>query len=78
MDDNRSGDLNYEEFKKGMHDVGLQLNDEEMAAMFLEFDRDNSGSVKYDEFLKAVRVSHIRSFHLELVFIFFDTYYSLR
>jgi len=55
MDDNRSGDLSYEEFKKGMHDVGLQLNDEEVAAMFLEFDRDGSGSVKYDEFLKAVR-----------------------
>jgi len=55
MDDNNSGDLNYDEFKKGMKDTGLNLNDEEYAAMFLQFDKDGSGSVKYDEFLKAVR-----------------------
>jgi len=59
MDNNQSGDLSYEEFKNGMRDTGLDLKDEEYAAMFVEFDKDGSGSVKYDEFLKAVRVSHI-------------------
>jgi len=55
MDDNNSGDLSYEEFKNGLRDTGLQLNDEEYSAIFIEFDKDGNGGIKYDEFLKAIR-----------------------
>lgn len=56
MDDNRSGDLTYQEFINGMRDMGLNLSDDEITQMFKQFDTDGSGSIHYDEFLKAVRV----------------------
>lgn len=55
MDDNQSGDLNFQEFKNGVHDIGLIVSDDEYQQLFQLFDRDGSGTVKYDEFLRAVR-----------------------
>ena len=57
MDDNRSGDLNYQEFRNGMHDLGLLVDDEQYQQLFQLFDRDGSGTIKYDEFLRSIRVS---------------------
>lgn len=56
MDDNRSGDLSFEEFKNGMTDFGLKISDEEFVSLFQLFDRDGSGTIHYDEFLRSVRV----------------------
>lgn len=61
MDDNNSGDLNKEEFIKGIRDTGLQITDEDADKLFDRFDKDNSGTVHYEEFLKAVRVSLLRN-----------------
>lgn len=58
MDDNQSGDLSLNEFKNGLRDTGLQLSDQEFDELFKVFDKDGSGAVKYDEFLKAIRVSN--------------------
>ncbi|GBL93281.1 Calcyphosin-like protein [Araneus ventricosus] len=55
MDDNHSGDLNLEEFVKGIRDSGLNITDEEAESLFKHFDKDDSGTLKYDEFLRAVR-----------------------
>ncbi|GIY84788.1 calcyphosin-like protein [Caerostris darwini] len=55
MDDNNSGDLNLEEFVKGIRDTGLDISDEDAEKLFKQFDKDESGSLKYDEFLRAVR-----------------------
>ncbi|KFM79570.1 Calcyphosin-like protein, partial [Stegodyphus mimosarum] len=55
MDDNHSGDLNMEEFVKGIRDTGLKITDEEAENLFKQFDKDGSGVVHYDEFLRAVR-----------------------
>ncbi|XP_055948489.1 calcyphosin-like protein [Argiope bruennichi] len=55
MDDNHSGDLNFEEFVKGIRDTGLNVTDEEAEQIFKHFDKDDSGTLKYDEFLRAVR-----------------------
>ena len=60
MDDNRSGELSFEEFINGVRDMGLNLTDDEITEMFKQFDTDGSGSIKYDEFLKAVRVCILR------------------
>ena len=57
MDDNSSGDLNFQEFKNGMQDIGLTVSDDEYHQLFQIFDRDGSGTVRYDEFLRAIRVS---------------------
>ncbi|GFX06949.1 hypothetical protein TNCV_1202641 [Trichonephila clavipes] len=55
MDDNNSGDLNMEEFVKGIRDTGLDITDEDAENLFKQFDKDESGAIKYDEFLRAVR-----------------------
>merc|ERR1719326_1681092 len=54
-DDNNSKSLDVEEFKKAMHDfrIGLQPNQVEVA--FGIFDRDGSGEISYDEFLRSIR-----------------------
>ncbi|KAI1280804.1 Calcyphosin-like protein [Halotydeus destructor] len=54
-DDNRSGDLTHEEFKNGMTDTGLELSDDDMTELFQIFDKDGSGTIQYDEFLRAIR-----------------------
>ncbi|XP_023325602.1 calcyphosin-like protein isoform X2 [Eurytemora carolleeae] len=56
IDDNRSGSLDIEEFKKGVHDSGLKLPDDQLQAMFQQFDQDGSGKVSIDEFLISLRV----------------------
>lgn len=61
MDDNRSGDLSLEEFTNGLKDFGLSVSDEEYKSLFQIFDRDGNGTVKYDEFLRAIRVYAIES-----------------
>lgn len=62
MDDNSSGDLTFNEFKNGVHDLGLIVSDEEYQQLFQLFDRDGSGTVKYDEFLRSIRVCCVSIF----------------
>jgi hypothetical protein len=57
MDDDGSGDLSKEEFIKGVKDTGLHLNDHEVDELFDRFDKDGSGKINYNEFLRALRVS---------------------
>ena len=57
MDDDGSKGLNYYEFEKGMHDMGVGLRSAEMQALFKFFDANGNGSVDYDEFLVGVRGS---------------------
>lgn len=40
-----------------MHDTGLDLGDDDMNELFATFDKDGSGSIHYNEFLQAIRVS---------------------
>ena len=54
-DDNRSGSLDKEEFKKAMHDFRIGMNDAQVVKMFIIFDRDGSGEISYDEFLRTIR-----------------------
>lgn len=54
-DDNRSGSLDKEEFKKAMSDFRIGLNDAQVGKIFNIFDRDGSGEVSYEEFLRSIR-----------------------
>lgn len=54
-DDNRSGTLDKPEFVKAMHDFRIGMTDRQSAQVYNLFDRDGSGSVSYDEFLRTIR-----------------------
>ena len=58
MDDDSDLSLNIKEFKKGIHDYGLIMEDNVMENLFQQLDKDNSGALSFDEFLTALRVSY--------------------
>lgn len=56
MDDNENRTLDIDEFRKGLHDFGVTMDEEEVQAAFKTLDKNNSGSIDFDEFLIALRV----------------------
>ena len=54
-DDNRSQSLDSGEFMKCMHDFRIGMNQRQCQAVFKIFDRDGSGEVGYEEFLRMIR-----------------------
>lgn len=55
IDDDRSGNIDMQEFKKAVKDFRIELSDKEIQTVFQTFDRDGSGSIDYDEFVRGVR-----------------------
>lgn len=55
VDRNKNGTLDPEEFDQCCKINGLGLSSEEVRIIFTHFDRDRSGSIGYEEFLRAVR-----------------------
>ena len=55
MDDDGSGTLDLEEFRKAMKESRLNLTERQLKHLFLYFDKDDSGGITYDEFLVGIR-----------------------
>lgn len=55
MDDNRDKSLDFDEFKKGIHDYKVELSKDKIQELFTSLDKDGSGTLDFEEFLKAVR-----------------------
>lgn len=55
MDDDYSGTIDNNEFKKACKDFKLGLTDQEVQQVFSAFDRDGNGTIDYDEFVRGVR-----------------------
>ena len=47
MDDNRSGTLDMDEFKKAARDYRWELNEQEVEKAFIAFDRTGTGEIDY-------------------------------
>lgn len=54
-DDNRSQTLDKAEFVKAMNDFRIGMNARQCGQVFTLFDRDGSGEISYDEFLRIIR-----------------------
>lgn len=56
IDDDGNKKLDYNEFKKGISEYGLNYTNDEMRELFALFDKDKSGHIDFEEFLEKLRV----------------------
>lgn len=66
MDNDRNRSLSLDEFKKGVSDYGLKVEDDVLKKLFEQLDTDGSGSLDFEEFLQALRVGGL-CFHLYFI-----------
>ena len=55
LGDNRNRQLDVNELMWGLKDFDIHLSEEQCRVLISHFDRDNSGSVNFDEFIRALR-----------------------
>lgn len=54
MDDNGSGTLDLQEFRKGIKDFQVEMDPKDVDNLFKAFDINNNGDIDYDEFVRVV------------------------
>lgn len=54
MDDNGSGTLDYNEFKKAIRDFRVEMDPKDIDNLFKAFDLNGNGDIDYDEFVRVV------------------------
>jgi Ca2+-binding EF-hand superfamily protein len=57
MDVDGSGDLTFEEFRKGFINFGLKFNLRETKCLFRLFDVNGDGTLSYAEFVAKLKVN---------------------
>lgn len=57
MDDNNNRTLDFKEFVKGLNDYAAVMEKEEAEELFQRSDKDGNGTIDFNEFLLALRVS---------------------
>lgn len=55
-DDSGNKLIDIDEFRKAVHDFGLNFSKADVDTMFKAFDKDSSGSIDFNEFLEKLRV----------------------
>ena len=55
LDDNRNRQVDLNEMLWGLKDFGIYLNEDQAKTILAKFDRDGSGSVSFDEFIRSLR-----------------------
>ncbi|KAG5346784.1 CAPSL protein, partial [Acromyrmex charruanus] len=55
MDDDGNKKLNFEEFKTGLEETGLELSEDEVDEIFKKFDTDEDANISVEEFLVGIR-----------------------
>lgn len=56
MDDDGNKQLDYKEFVKGCRDFSADLTADEIKEIFGSIDKNGSGTIDFEEFLRALRV----------------------
>lgn len=54
MDSDGSGALDYNEFKRALDDYKMGSSEEEAKNLFSIFDRNNDGTINFEEFMGAL------------------------
>jgi len=71
MDDNNSGTLDQYEFKKGIKDFQVGIDDKDIDSLFKAFDINGNGDIDFDEFIRVV-VGPMNQFRTQIVLKAFD------
>ena len=66
MDDDGSGALSLSEFRKGVRDFQVEIDEKDIDGLFKAFDTDGCGTIRYDEFVRVV-VGPMNQFRTQLV-----------
>jgi Ca2+-binding EF-hand superfamily protein len=66
MDDNNSGTLDMYEFKKGIKDFQVGVEEQDAENLFKAFDLNGNGEIDFDEFIRVV-VGPLNQFRTQLV-----------
>lgn len=69
MDENGNKNLDVDDFRWGLMDYGISITKDEGVEIMTHFDRDKNGSVNFDEFLVALRVSIFQKFDFTTFYI---------
>jgi Ca2+-binding EF-hand superfamily protein len=54
MDDNNSGSLDLYEFRKGIKDFQIDIDEKDIDNLFKAFDINGNGDIDFDEFIRVV------------------------
>ena len=71
IDDDNSGQLSTDEFKKALHEMNILLSENHFFEIFAFFDQDGSNTISYDEFIMGLR-GPIPGIRKKLVLLAFD------
>lgn len=66
MDDNNSGSLDLYEFKKGIKDFQIDIDEKDIDGLFKAFDINGNGDIDFDEFIRVV-VGPMNQFRTQFV-----------
>lgn len=60
FDEDKSGELSYDEFRRAMHTLNISLNEEMMMALVAKFDPEHEGAISYENFNSYVgKILHV-------------------
>jgi len=75
MDDGNDKMLDRDDFKWGLYDYGVHLNDDQFTVLLDEFDKKDDGYISFDEFLTTIRgpMNDSRKVFVKMAYELLDT-----
>jgi uncharacterized protein YbcV (DUF1398 family) len=61
FDEDKSGVIDYEEFRRGLAHLGIALSDRDFQQLLAVVDNDRSGSIDYNEFVEDLKSNDMQS-----------------